>query len=74
MTARYVLRSIVPGTGTLSAGEYDRQVVDLVNYLDYMGEPARLERRRIGIYVLLLLGVLFRICIRTKKSFWKDVH
>lgn len=74
MTARYVLRSIVPGTGTVSAGEYDRQVVDLVNYLDYMGEPARLERRRIGIYALLLLGVFFVFAFGLKKRFWKDVH
>ena len=74
MTAHYVLRTIVPGTGTVSAGEYDRQVVDLVNYLNYMGEPARLERRRIGIYALLLLGVFFIFAFALKKRFWKDVH
>jgi ubiquinol-cytochrome c reductase cytochrome c1 subunit len=74
MTARYVLRSIVPGSGTVSVGDYDRLVVDLVNYLDYMAEPARLERRRIGIYALLLLGVLFVFAFGLKKRVWKDLH
>jgi ubiquinol-cytochrome c reductase cytochrome c1 subunit len=78
MTRRYVLNSIVPagGTtaGTLSAVDYDRQVVDLSNYLNYMAEPAMLERRRIGIYVLLLLGVLFVFAYGLKKLYWKDLH
>ena len=74
MSTRYVLNSIVPGTGTLSGGEYDRAVVDLANYLNYMAEPARLQRRQIGIYVLLFLGVLFAFAFGLKKSFWKDVH
>jgi ubiquinol-cytochrome c reductase cytochrome c1 subunit len=73
-TRSYVLRSIVPGTGTVSSGEYDRMVVDLVNYLDYMAEPARLERRQFGIYALLLLGVLFIFTFALKKAYWKDVH
>jgi ubiquinol-cytochrome c reductase cytochrome c1 subunit len=39
-----------------------------------MAEPAMLERRRIGIYALLLLGVFFVFAFGLKKSFWKDVH
>lgn len=74
MSTRYVLNSVVPGTGILSSGEYDHAVVDLVNYLNYMAEPARLQRRQIGIYVLLFLGVLFAFAFGLKKSFWKDVH
>jgi len=74
MTARYVLNSIVPGTGSVSTGDYDRMVVDLANYLNYMAEPAMLERRRIGIYALLLLGVLFVFAFGLKKIYWKDVH
>ncbi len=74
MSTHYVLNSIVPGTGTLTTGDYDRAVIDLVNYLNYMAEPARLQRRQIGIYALLLLGVLFLFAFGLKKSFWKDVH
>ena len=73
-TTKYVLRSIVPGTGSMSTVEYDRAVVDLVNYLNYMGEPARLNRRQIGIYALLVLGLLFIFAFGLKKAYWKDVH
>jgi ubiquinol-cytochrome c reductase cytochrome c1 subunit len=74
MSTRYELRSIVPGAGTVSAVEYDRHVVDLVNYMNYMAEPARLLRRQIGIYALLGLGLLFMFAFALKKAFWKDVH
>jgi ubiquinol-cytochrome c reductase cytochrome c1 subunit len=71
---RFVLKTLTPGTGTLSPGDYDKQVADLVNYMNYMAEPARLERRQMGIPVLLLLGLLFILVYALKKSYWKDVH
>jgi ubiquinol-cytochrome c reductase cytochrome c1 subunit len=71
---RFVLKTLTPGTGTLSQLEYDKAVTDLVNYMTYMAEPARLARRQIGIYVLLLLGVLFVLVFALKKSYWKDIH
>jgi ubiquinol-cytochrome c reductase cytochrome c1 subunit len=73
-TTRYELHSIVPGPGAVSGGEYDRMVADLVNYLNYMGEPARLTRRQIGIYALFVLGLLFVFAFALKKAYWKDVH
>jgi ubiquinol-cytochrome c reductase cytochrome c1 subunit len=60
--------------GTMSAGEYDGLVRDLTNFLTYAGEPMKLERQRLGIYVLLFLGVLFILTYALKKEFWKDVH
>ena len=54
--------------------EYDEMVADLVNYLAYMAEPARQERKIIGIYVLLFLGVMFVLAYLLKKEYWKDVH
>ena len=71
---RYVLHTLQPGSGTLSQAKYDELVVDLVNYLNFMAEPARLERRQIGIYVLLFLGLLFIFALLLKKEYWKDVH
>ena len=71
---RFVLKTLTPGAGTLSQLEYDKLVVDLVNYMNYMAEPARLERYQIGLYVLLLLGLLFVLVLALKKSYWKDVH
>jgi ubiquinol-cytochrome c reductase cytochrome c1 subunit len=60
--------------GTMSPDEYDGMVRDLTNFLTYAGEPMKLERQRLGLYVLLFLGVLFVLAYALKKEFWKDVH
>jgi ubiquinol-cytochrome c reductase cytochrome c1 subunit len=60
--------------GTLSTKEYDTMVRDITNFLTYAGEPMQLERQRLGVYVLLFLGVLFIIAYLMKKEFWKDIH
>lgn len=60
--------------GKMSAAEYDRAVTDLVNFLEYMGEPAKLKRYTIGVYVLGFLFLLFVVSYAMKKEFWKDVH
>lgn len=70
----YKLKSLEAGKGTLTGLEYDRQIADLVNYMSYMAEPMRLDRRRIGMYVLLFLGVLLVFAFALKKAYWKDVH
>jgi ubiquinol-cytochrome c reductase cytochrome c1 subunit len=60
--------------GALSPEEYDGMVRDLTNFLTYAGEPIRLERQHLGIYVLLFLGVFFILAYALKKEYWKDVH
>jgi len=60
--------------GALTPKEYDAFVADLVNYLVYMGEPARASRVQLGILTLLFLGVLFVLTYFLKKEYWKDVH
>ncbi|MBI2297143.1 MAG: cytochrome c1 [Betaproteobacteria bacterium] len=60
--------------GTMTPLEYDRLVADLVNYLVYMGEPAKSSRIEIGIYVLMFLGVMWVLAYALKKEYWKDVH
>ncbi|MEL7536001.1 MAG: cytochrome c1 [Pseudomonadota bacterium] len=59
--------------GTLSPEEFDQWVRDTVNFLDYIGEPMQLERRSIGIKVLLFLAFFFVIAYMLKKEIWKDV-
>jgi ubiquinol-cytochrome c reductase cytochrome c1 subunit len=53
---------------------YDRTVRDLVNFLVYLGEPAALQRKSIGIVVLFVLGLLFVFAYAMKKAFWKDIR
>lgn len=60
--------------GQLTPAEYDRTVRDLTNFLTYAGEPMKLERQRLGVYVLLFLAVLFVLAYALKKEYWKDVH
>jgi ubiquinol-cytochrome c reductase cytochrome c1 subunit len=60
--------------GKLSPVEYDRMVADLVNYMVFMGEPVRAERKTIGMFVLVVLGLLFLLTYALKKEYWKDVH
>lgn len=70
-TVDYKWRQLSPGSE--SQVEYDTTVRDLVNYLVYMGEPAAVERKRIGIVVLFALGILFIFAYLLKKEYWKDV-
>jgi ubiquinol-cytochrome c reductase cytochrome c1 subunit len=60
--------------GKLAAAEYDKYVGDLVNYMVYMGEPARAKRVQIGIVVMFFLAIFFVITVLLKKEYWKDVR
>jgi ubiquinol-cytochrome c reductase cytochrome c1 subunit len=60
-------------TGSLSPKEFDSFVRDTVNFLDYIGEPMQLERRSIGLRVLIFLLVFFLFAYFLKKEYWKDV-
>jgi ubiquinol-cytochrome c reductase cytochrome c1 subunit len=59
--------------GTMSQQEYDRNVGDLVSYLQWMAEPAQNSRTRIGVWVLLFLGLFTLIAWRMNAAYWKDV-
>jgi ubiquinol-cytochrome c reductase cytochrome c1 subunit len=59
--------------GSLSEEEYDEVVRDIVNFLDYIGEPMQLERQSLGIRVIAFLLVLLLISYMLKKEIWKDV-
>jgi ubiquinol-cytochrome c reductase cytochrome c1 subunit len=60
--------------GNMTPEEFDGFVRDTVNFLDYVGEPAQVERRAIGIWVVLFLLVLTGFAWMLKREYWKDVH
>jgi ubiquinol-cytochrome c reductase cytochrome c1 subunit len=60
--------------GSMSPEEYDNAVRDLVNFLVYMGEPSKLDRQSIGIWVLLFLVIFTLVAYALKKEYWKDIH
>lgn len=59
--------------GKLSANDYDATVADLVGYLQWMGEPVQNTRKRLGVWVLLFLGIFFVVSWRLNAAFWKDI-
>ncbi|MBT3195510.1 MAG: cytochrome c1 [Candidatus Ruthia sp.] len=56
-----------------SAEDFDQDVRDITNFLDYVGEPAKLVRVDLGYKVLGFLFVLFILSYLLKKEYWKDV-
>jgi len=59
--------------GTMSSVDYDKNVADLVNYLQWMGEPAQNTRVRVGVWVMLFLVLFTVIAWRLNAAYWKDV-
>ncbi len=59
--------------GQLKPVEYDEAVADLVSFLNWMGEPAQNERRRLGVWVLLFIGVFFILAWCLNANYWKDI-
>ena len=64
--------TVVPGQ--LNVAEFDGFVRDTVNFLDYAGDPTQVERRSIGVWVVLFLLVFTWFAWLLKKEYWKDVH
>jgi ubiquinol-cytochrome c reductase cytochrome b subunit len=63
----------VDGTGSLSEERFEELAYNLVNFLYYLGEPSRLDRHRIGGYVLLFLAFLGVFAWLLNREYWKDV-
>ncbi|MGH8141245.1 MAG: cytochrome c1 [Steroidobacteraceae bacterium] len=60
--------------GNMTPEQFDQFVRDTVNFLDYVGEPAQVQRRSMGIWVVLFLLALTGLAWLLKKEYWKDVH
>ena len=54
--------------------EFDQFTLDIVNFLDYVGEPIQSERKRVGIWVILFLLVFLIFSYGLYKDIWKEVH
>ncbi len=59
--------------GRMSPRDFDRAMLDLTAFMEYVAEPAVLKRERLGIWVLLFLGLLTFLAYLLYKEYWKDV-
>jgi len=59
--------------GKLDAHQYDEAVGDLVAYMTWMAEPTQGLRYRLGVIVLIFLGVFTFCAWRLNAAYWKDV-
>lgn len=59
--------------GAMTSVQFDESMGDLVSYLQWMGEPGQNSRVRVGIWVLMFLGVFSFIAWRLNAAYWKDI-
>ncbi len=59
--------------GLMSPSEYDDFVRDIVAFMEYAAEPARLQRERLGVWVLLFLSLFTFVSYLLYQEYWKDV-
>jgi ubiquinol-cytochrome c reductase cytochrome c1 subunit len=71
-----VIKSLEPvnQADAAKAENYRKDVLNLVTFLEYVGEPAKLERQRLGLWVLIYLVILTIVAYLLKKEYWRDVH
>lgn len=60
--------------GTRTPEEYRQDARDITAFLQYVGEPAALDRERYGIWVILYLLLFTGVAWLMKHEYWKDVH
>ena len=69
-----VEKLVLAQPGRQSAQEFDETARDITTFLQYVGEPAALQREKLGVWVVLYLAFFTLIAYALKKEFWKDVH
>ncbi|MBK1853205.1 MULTISPECIES: cytochrome c1 [unclassified Marinobacter] len=60
--------------GSMTGAEFDRAMYDLTNFMSYMADPIKVERERLGIFVLIFVAIFFVFAYLLNREYWKDVH
>ncbi|MEP7186814.1 MAG: cytochrome c1 [Rhodanobacter sp.] len=69
-----VEKLVLSHPGTMTPAQYQQATRDLTSFLQYVAEPAALQRHHYGIWVLLFLAIFTLLAAMLKKEYWKDVH
>lgn len=59
--------------GMMTAHQFEMAVADLVNFLDYVGEPSRAQRYELGPWVIGYLILFALIAFLLKKTYWSKL-
>lgn len=70
----HVERLVLKQPGSVDAAGFDQVARDITVFLEYAGEPAALQRHRMGVWVILFLAAFTFLAWLLKKEYWKDVH
>lgn len=72
--AEVVDHLVLASEGLQTPEEYETTVRELVTFLDYLSEPAKLQRKTVGIWVMLFLTVFAFVAYLLKAEYWRDIH
>lgn len=60
--------------GQMTPEEYDQAARDISAFLQYVAEPAALQRESYGVWVILFLVFFSFLAYLLKHEYWRDVH
>ena len=60
--------------GSMTADEYEIAVYDLVNFLDYVAEPYKEDRKRMGLWALLYVLIFTIVAVLLNNEYWREIH
>ena len=60
--------------GSMNKKEFHYAMRDLTNFLEYAGEPAKMQRVQLGWKVMLFLLVLTLLLWLVKREYWRDIR
>lgn len=60
-------------SGSLTPAAFDATINDVVNFLDYAAQPYRDKQHKLGMVVLIFLGIFILLIYVLMKEYWKDV-
>lgn len=60
--------------GRMTPAQFHDATRDLTAFLQYVSEPAAIQRHAMGIWVLLYLAAFTFLAYLLKHEYWKDVH
>ncbi|HCJ51977.1 MAG: cytochrome c1 [Gallionellales bacterium CG_4_10_14_3_um_filter_54_96] len=68
-----VKKLVMKTPGSMTPAQYDSAMVDLTNYLVFMGDPGEKNRHQYGYIVLGFLLLLLALVYALKQEIWKDI-